>query len=528
MHLLDKGVSYQRQVLQTEYAYELELIANGGQRVALDLILRQQDNGDFFYFLKGQSLNHFLDFEDLNLTWELWDRTQTGRDLAGLAQSIHYINPETASWESLDLALGELGGRGQDLVGQAIYTEGFRLGDVDVYASMINETVVSLPVNQRPARVEQADEGLVWLLDFPIYPSLSAEDLVNYDLDETLLSGRNLESEHWGMISASRLADFEARNELGGETVTQADIRVADLEFGRKLRSTGIYYFLPESYYPYHPAGFWPIPAEHIGERFMRSLADGSNFDGASYISSLAILSANHCLAQQEPRGYWLTMPASTWLYSDYGVEAGFYDTRFSTDAGIFLFRFYDYYSKVLSNLDPDDWRQDELRLIYDALIKYADFVADYARNYSYETEGGGLLVQDYFHPDKGNQPTHVSLNHLVTEMNFLLMIIDQDREWNLGLAGEARLAEYDQVARKIRQAVNDTREAWIKYNGDLWYAYMPDATYGLLDYPLLTRNDLVKSLDLMDKVWGEQDDDFRFLIDVKEAYLRANKLPLY
>src|SRR5690606_30292639 len=94
---------------------------------------------------------------------------------------------------------------------------------------------------------------------------------------------------------------------------------------------------------------------------------------------------------------------------------------------------------------------------------------------------------------------------------------------------GDFRAAEYLQIAEKMRIAVQDSMYSWKKEeSGDLWYAYMPDGSYGLLDYPLLTLKDLRYSQELIEEIYGEKDPAFHYLIEVKEEYLRGQGLPLY
>ena len=260
----------------------------------------------------------------------------------------------------------------------------------------------------------------------------------------------------------------------------------------------------------------------------------------------MAIVSMNHNLQQQTEAGYWITSPQSNWLYEDYGVAAGFYDTRFSTDAAMFLLDMYQYYSDQLEQdvqqaeqkesalteeyqqdkpVDESideliDEKQAELLRVREAVASYADFLIWFAKAHSFTTTNGGLLVQDYFHPTIPHQPTHVSLNHLVTEMNFLLQYI--------ALGDVENSDQYLQIAKRIHQAVLDTGLDWVKPNSDLWYAFLPDRTYGLMDYPHLTRNDLRLSVSLMENVWPGQDDMFKKLIYFKEKYLQENGMRLW
>ncbi|AOT70399.1 hypothetical protein [Geosporobacter ferrireducens] len=294
--------------------------------------------------------------------------------------------------------------------------------------------------------------------------------------------------EQWGVLSQERLVDWE-------DPMGTMHLRMADLNRVRKQGQEGIYYFTPSSYYPSSPTSFWFNPAHHIGELFIRT-------EGARFFDDFGLVSLYKAVRSQNQKGYWWSTPRSNWLMEDYGIDSSFYDTRFSTDAAIFLLKGYDKYQ------DP---------VFLDAGKKYGDFLLQFAEDHHYETENQGWLVMDYGHDLRPEVKTHVSLNHLLTEMNFLyhLYILTEDEA-------------YYALARKIKQGVKDTSIHWIKENGDLWYAYMMDGTYGKLDYPVLTLNDLRISQQFFEKLEGERDDDFEMLIQSKENYLKDNNLSLW
>ncbi|SHJ41971.1 hypothetical protein SAMN02745975_02048 [Geosporobacter subterraneus DSM 17957] len=294
--------------------------------------------------------------------------------------------------------------------------------------------------------------------------------------------------EQWGVLSQERLVDWE-------DSMAPIHLRMADLNRVRKQGQEGIYYFTPSSYYPTSPTSFWFNPAHHIGELFIRT-------EGARFFEDFGLVSLYKAVRSQNQRGYWWSTPRSNWLMQDYGIDSSFYDTRFSTDAAIFLLKGYDKYQ------DP---------VFLEAGKKYGDYLLQFAENHHFETVNGGWLIMDYGHDMKPEAVTHVSLNHLVTEMNFLyhLYILTEEEA-------------YYTLAGKIKQAVKDTRFSWIKENGDLWYAYMTDGTYGKQDYPVLTLKDLRISQGFFEKVDGYRDDDFEMLILSKENYLKANNLPLW
>jgi len=577
-----------RQILQTSYVYPVSVMLADKQVAEVKVEFRHIDNGDVVYFITAYRLDSSLasldvlqidsskvdtyqiDYgdDDLYLVWEVMENAQSIANEQLINEQLiaddklYYItydepiNNATSRWTSIsapkmtdsNITASSI----MELPKAAIFTEHMRFGMVDVFTSLDNN-VFAEQFDKAPATsIAINDTGRTWTATLPLY----IED------------GQQLLTEHWGILAANQLTSF-ALNEYNevmetGMHVGTQDIRIADLDRFRKLRMDGIYYEVPSSYTPYQPMSYWQVPAEHIGARFIRSIKEQEAIgveEIISYLETLSIISLNHNLQQQTADGYWITSPQSNWLFEDYGVEAGFYDTRFSTDAALFLLDIYQYYTNEFEHLLAQAEQEqaltqeqpaqllileleDELERILTAVTRYADFLVWYANQYSFITENGGLLVQDYIHPTITHQPTHVSLNHLVTEMNFLLLYSEELHARNNKSIGSSSSASsnnsidnnidnnidntYVETAAQIRQAVHDTNMAWVKDNNDLWYAYMPDGTYGLLDYPRLTRNDLRLSVSLIDQVWKQDDLLFRGLIFYKEKYLQENGIPLW
>lgn len=295
--------------------------------------------------------------------------------------------------------------------------------------------------------------------------------------------------EQWGIISLDPLVDWSNQSAL-------EDLRIADLNRVRKWSQEGTYYLTPASYTPSSATSFYMNPAHHIGEKFLRT-------SGARFFEDFALVSLYVAARTQNEHGYWYMTTQSDWLYHDYGIPRTYYDTRFSTDAALFLIKGYQRYQEPL---------------FLQAARRYADFLVSFAEGHHFKTENGGYLVWDYGHERLPHTPTHVSLNHLVTEMNFLYELYRETKE-----------QRYLELAHNIKQAVQDTAPDWKKAtDGDLWYAYLVDGSYGLQDYPLLTLKDLRYSQRLIEEIDGEEDPYFAYLIQVKEEYLIRNNLPFY
>jgi len=295
--------------------------------------------------------------------------------------------------------------------------------------------------------------------------------------------------EHWGMLSNSPLVDLTQEPNL-------ALIRLADLNMARKWTREGPLEPTPSTYYPSSPSSFFINPSYAVAQRFLKLGED-------RYFENMTVIALHTAARTINEDGYWPISTRSGWLYEDYGMEAGYYDTRWSTDAAVFLLD--GYRSKRVA-----DWLE--------AAKRYAEFYLKYAEDYHYSTQNGGWLVWDYMKFDSPQiKPVHVSLNHLLAEMNFLYEIHQ--------ITGEQR---YLEGAERLRTAVHDTGMSWVNEAGDLHYRYQPDGSYTGKDYPLLTLKDLRISQALILELEGQADPVIAGLIQAKEAYLKANNLPLY
>ncbi len=294
---------------------------------------------------------------------------------------------------------------------------------------------------------------------------------------------KGLIGEQWSLVSTQPLIDWQ--HETAADNLQRADFNRA-----RKWSIAGPYYKVPSSYYPYTEYNFWRRPAQHVGNMFLDK-------EGARLFQSFSLIALYNAVEIQNEKGYWWSTPRSEWLYRSYGIDSSFYDTRFNTDAALFLVRGYQKY--------PD------LALL-SAASTYAEFLMEYAETHHHRTGDVGILVYDYGHEANPQAVTHTSLNHHITEMNFLY-------EMYL-LTGEEA---YFKMAERMRQGVKDTVDGWKKENGDLQYAYLGNGRFGMQDYPTLTLNDLRYSQRLIQKVSGGIDPDFEQLIQWKVEFLNRS-----
>lgn len=232
--------------------------------------------------------------------------------------------------------------------------------------------------------------------------------------------------------------------------------RCAVDKFGgiNRMTRSGYYYATPTDYVPTGEGCFYLLPAAHIPTKLAR-------WSDAHHGRQIAAAMLDLQRAYYLEDGFIPTAPTSGWLSRDYGIGAGFYDTRFNTDL-----------AHALLTLGRDLG----IDAFTDCAMRYAGYLLQHAALHSTATENG-ILVHDYAHPDGNHSPTHTSLNHQLAEILFLIETQDGDCAITAG---------------RMLRGIADTLELWIREDGNLHYACYPDGSFGGEDYPFLTYNDLL------------------------------------
>ncbi|MFY0546214.1 hypothetical protein [Brevibacillus sp. H7] len=293
---------------------------------------------------------------------------------------------------------------------------------------------------------------------------------------------KNSIAEIWGLESKESLVDWSSTPDL------EAIWLAIDLQEHSKWSWDGYYVRSPQTYTPYSPNMFWRLPANYAAHSFIIT-------GGSRAADDLGWVMLDTILPNQNREGYWETLPRSEWLWKDYGIGAGFFDTRFNTDIATLLLKGYRRYGD---------------RHFYQAAEKYSYYLLAHIDHHHYTNygESEGWLPADYSWKQP-HKKTHVSLNHHLHEMNFLYeMYLETKQEF------------YKEMADKLLYGVKNTKSMWIKPNHDLHYAYLPNGKMGLQDYPFLTYNDLVESQSLFVKIYGRMDPDLAELMANKKQWM--------
>ncbi len=301
-----------------------------------------------------------------------------------------------------------------------------------------------------------------------------------------------VEAYYWALQSTEQLIPLDE----GVQDQLWAGYLVRDAQ---RYGYDGYYYTTPSSYAPYTETMFWRNPSAYGPTSF--TLTGGSRASDDLSYAWLEILVDN-----AEPEGYWLTYPKSVgFLYNMYGMEGGFYDTRFNTDITETLFVAYG--------------KTGDAQFL-DAAIAQMDFFMEFAanHNYTFEVDGVvGILVEDYYHPTDEYDKTHCSLNHHLAEINTLYHGYEQTGN-----------QDYLDMAELMLQGVRNTRDLWVMDDHGLEYAYMNDGTMGLTDYPFLTYNDLYNVQAQREKMGMERDEALDYLMSEKKIQMDAKGITGY
>ncbi len=310
-----------------------------------------------------------------------------------------------------------------------------------------------------------------------------------------------------------------------GEDVPQwlYDCTVEKFGADNRMAPSGYYYTTPTDYSTAGEGSFYLLPAAYIPVKLARrcddpdalwiaaamldiqrgnlelsTLAelvnspDALRYPNYEYPESIPPELLGGTFDESSEAGFIPTAPRSGWLGRDYGVGVGFHDTRFNTD-----------FATGLLTLGE--------KLGADTFVESADnyvlYLCFHALTRSTETANGGLLVDDYSHPD-GSKRTHCALNHQLAEILLLY---------------SSGIPEAEDVAHRMLLGIEDTAEDWIRPDGDLHYARFPDGSYGRDDYPTLTYNDLLA----LDRCIGGNAALER-LMDAKREWMDANGVTGY
>jgi hypothetical protein len=261
----------------------------------------------------------------------------------------------------------------------------------------------------------------------------------------------------------------------------------------------GYYYRTPSTYEPTGENYFHRIPAPYITVKML----DLSQSYGAKVLS-IAMLDVMTGLMNED--GYYPTYAKSNWLSEDYGIPAGYFDTRWNSALTLGLLTAYEQFGIEKFKTYADENGQFWL-----------SHISSHSSTYTNTATGiSGLLVADYWHEDSG-QANHTSLNHQLSEILMLFKLGDDTGN-----------EDYTTAARQLLNGVRAVGTKWIKSNGDLWYRINDGGDMAGSDYPYLTYDDLFKLQAYLVSKGEARDTVLTALMTTKKAWMDANGVTGY
>ncbi|RDI39989.1 S-layer homology domain-containing protein [Falsibacillus pallidus] len=304
-------------------------------------------------------------------------------------------------------------------------------------------------------------------------------------------------SESWALLSNQKL--FQKQEYIDYWFKRSID---EYLSINKWLTADGTYSKLPWSIEPGYKLGYGRNLGHMQGGIYLKAYK-GS---GEPYfydlvmdsIADLDVFSNGALTAGQVP--IFKTEYTSTWLKNAYGTTAPYIDTRHNENTALFL---------------KDSGDIFNIPQLKEANLKYAGFLIK-------QEEIGNIipvtktthLIADYYAP--GGKTTHVSLNHSLGEMRFLLETYLQTGD-----------DSYYKTARQIKGAIEYLYPRWVRDNGDLWYQVNGQMQFTGGDYDTLTLVDLLLSQQLFEDMKIPRSSIFDQMITTKTKYLVGIKYPL-
>jgi len=294
--------------------------------------------------------------------------------------------------------------------------------------------------------------------------------------------------ELWVLQSENPLYDFN-------DASTAENLKTHDLGIERRWSYDGYYFPIPSNYVPTGENMLYRHPANYTGASWARYSYNLLSKD-------LGYVMTKICSKNQNDTGYWSTDPKSLWLEADFNIKEQFYDTRFNTDFACSLVYAYQNYN---------------VKEFLESAVRYAEFFIKHAQNNHYETDNGGWLVEDYSSETEYTK-THVSLNHQLSEINFLYELFNATAE-----------KKYLEIADLMLLAIDDTKNSWVLPDNNLNYALMYTGTNNkMIDYPYLTYNDLFQTKQILSKYFNKVNITIEYLMQCKKQWMDNNNITGY
>lgn len=293
--------------------------------------------------------------------------------------------------------------------------------------------------------------------------------------------------EDWYLISEKSLLNINS-------AVTKKYMRVTDFSLKKRYFENGFYYLTENNTgYKNENKNTYYLDYSMYAPR---SLLEFYFTNYETFVYDIAINSFYALYKSRNKYGFWYSATESNWLKSEYKISNEYFDTRFSVDAAIFLALVYKRLNiKEALNLSSN---------IGNLLIDYIN------EGRGIKTKNNGFLLYDYIVPENKSFKTHFSLNHILNEVYFLLLLYDLTDN-----------SSYKDASIKLINGIAYFGNSWInKANGDLYYCGKDNGKFERKDYTTLTYNDLIKVNKITNSVLKKEFEIIKHLGRSKELFL--------
>lgn len=454
----------------THYYYHM---GNASKPIgSLQVTLRQLDNGDTFIFTK------FL---------HNGDNTYSASVIMPFSQSDNYSLAKYASHGTVDQSHDPT--FGVDKTSHPTGILSVKNGSTVTNEVMMGKNYISV---QRQTNYANGQRSVIRELSseresYNLYTD-PARKLVTAHQNVSVQS--KAISETWALVSEKPLfASDSNRNDWFKRTILEYS------QINNWLTADGAYTKLPWSIEPGYKMGY----GRNIGrlqggiyltayngnkERYFRDLVINA-------VADLDVFSDGAITAGKSP--IFKTEYTSTWLKNTYGTTAPYIDTRHNENAALFL---------------KNTGEALSVPKLAEANLRYADFLVNQkSLGNTIAVTPSSYLIADYY--AIGSKKTHVSLNHALGEMRFLLETYKQTGNTN-----------YLKTARELKAGIENLHPKWIRSNGDLWYQINGSLVFSGNDYDWLTLMDLLLSQQAFAENGVERSAIFDAMIRSKTTYL--------
>jgi hypothetical protein len=367
------------------------------------------------------------------------------------------------------------------------------------YVEMLNQSGdVNLSVLMGPLGVFKEKEiNLVELMSQKYQPVLEIGPKNNLKISFSFSLNPYQKSENWFFLSRKRLINYR-------DDKTLQNMLSADLNMKKKLSFDGIYHIAIAqnyvgasdiSYDYYYNYAMWE------GRRFMDLYREKTS---ERFFKNMFMNSLYSTIKGASKYGYWKSNVRSQFLWDKYQIPEGYVDTRYCTDAGFFLLKAYNEF---------------QIQPALNAGKKFGDYlIEEFEKGEGIKVGEKAFFFYDYYQPDKQLQ-THASLNHILSELNYLyeLYLSTHDEKY-LGLS------------ESILEGIRQTQNSWIRTTGegrfmnDLWYSVRQSKgklIFESHDYTkTLTYEDLLKAQISYRSIYNKDEPVLQRLIQSKRMFL--------